>query len=102
MKWIIAQLSTLWLPLLIAPLVTFATQATKRASAWVDMQHAVVKQALAGGYAAAFSAVAAAVGTSICVDGAASCAPVLLDWRVIFTWGGGVLLHRMIRAPKER
>jgi hypothetical protein len=102
MKWITAQLASLWLPLMIAPLVTLATQVTKRASSWIDMQHPFVKQGVAAAYAAAFSALAAAVGTEICVDGAAFCAPVLLDWRVIFTWAGGIALHRTIRAPKGR
>jgi hypothetical protein len=98
--WLLSQLSSVWMALFLAPLVTFATQATKRASAWVDMQDAWVKRALAAAYAAAFTALAAAVGTEICIDDAVSCAPALLDWRVIITWAGGLVLHRVIR--KER
>jgi hypothetical protein len=87
------KLIALILPLILAPLVTFATQGTKRYLAWVDGQPAFVKQIIAALYAAGFSALAGVAGTSICTDGSAVCDAAGLDWRVILTWGLSLAIH---------
>jgi hypothetical protein len=93
MDFVREHLFKLILPILIAPLVLILTNATKRYVLWLDRQHAIVKQGVAAAYAAGFTALAAAVGKSLCVDDAAMCDAAGLDWRVILTWAGALALH---------
>lgn len=81
------------LPIIIAPLVVLFTQWTKRAWSWLDAQHPMVKQGVVAAYSAAFTAVAAAIGKSICTDGSAFCDAAGLDWRVILTFAGSLAIH---------
>jgi hypothetical protein len=91
--WMLSQLFALLVPVLIAPLVLWATNASKRVSWWLDSQHASVKQALALAYAALFNALAGAVGSTVCVDTSAYCDLTGLDWRVILTWALATAFH---------
>lgn len=93
MDWLKSHAISLVLPLLIAPLAMYMTQATKRMAAWVDAAHPMVKQGFAAFYATAFTAVAATVGKSVCVDGSALCDLAGLDWRVVLTFAATLALH---------
>lgn len=93
MGWLQERMITLVLPLLLAPLVTIAVQFSKKYNAWLDDQHALVKQGLAAAYATGFTALAAAVGQGICTDGSIACEITGLDWRVILTWAGSMAIH---------
>ena len=81
------------LPLILAPLVTLLTQLSKRYVAWLDGQHALVKQGIAAGWAAALTALSAAVGGAICTDGGTVCEITQLDWRVVLTWAFSLAIH---------
>lgn len=94
------KLLMLVLPLVLAPLVAFATQMTKRVWAWLDQQHAIVKQGVAFAYATGFSVLAGLIGVSLCLDGAATCDATGLDWRVILSWALGVAIHGWKSKPK--
>lgn len=88
------------LPLVIAALVVPLTQWTKKAWSWLDKQHPLVKQGVVAAYTAAFAAVAATVGKSICVDGSAFCDPTLLDWKAILSvaFAGALAMHGWKKA----
>lgn len=81
------------LPLILAPLVLWLTQASKRAWTWLDRADPAVKQGFAAFYATAFTALAQLVESPICTGGALTCDLVGLDWRVILTWAVSMALH---------
>lgn len=94
------KLIALVLPLILAPIVTFLVNASKRYSAWLDGQHAVVKQALAALYAMGLAALATAVGKSVCADGSAICEITQLDWKGVLTWAFALALHGWRKKPQ--
>lgn len=87
------KLVALVLPLILAPIVTGLTQLSKQWVKWLDAQPAFVKQLVAAGWATGLTALAAAVGGSVCTDGGAFCDMASLDWRVILTWGVSLAIH---------
>lgn len=95
------KLLALVLPLILGPIVALATQSTKEASAWVDKQHAIVKQVIAALYATGFSWLASVVGANICIDGGTVCEATGLDWRVILTFAIGQSIHGWFRGKKK-
>lgn len=95
------KLLTLLLPIILGPMVTGLTQLSKRWVAWLDGQHAIVKQIVAAGWTLVLAGGAAAVGKSLCVDGSQVCDATQLDWRVIVTFAVSLAVHGWKTKPKR-
>lgn len=96
------KLLLLLVPIIVAPMAMYATQASKKAWAWLDRQHPVIKQGVVVAYAALFNALVAIVGKDICVGAATTCDITGLDWKVILTYAIATSLHSWRKSTRSQ
>lgn len=93
MKFLLAPILAIALPIIAGALASLATQWTKKAWAALDKQDATVKQGVVAFYSFALNVAAQSLGKSVCVDGAAFCTPDNLAWGTLISFALALAIH---------